>query len=194
MKTIHLTTTNFLSTVVIIVTLLSTVACQDAKETNTLSETVEAPGTSIQEAAFFGNVKAIKEHISAKSNLNEKDDYGSTPLHIAATFGKTEAAELLIESEADINAKSADGSTPLHTAAFYGRVEIVRALLEKGVDISAKNAYDATALESVAVPFEALEPTYDEISKNLGPLGLKLDYDQLKKDRKVIADLIINHQ
>ncbi|WP_339905878.1 ankyrin repeat domain-containing protein, partial [uncultured Cyclobacterium sp.] len=111
-----------------------------------------------------------------------------------ATFGKTQAAELLIKSGADINAKSSDGSTPLHTAAFYGRVEIVRALLEKKADIAVKNSYDATALESVSAPFEAVVPIYDEISKNLGPMGLKLDYDQLKKDRKVIADLINNHQ
>ncbi|WP_339925238.1 ankyrin repeat domain-containing protein [uncultured Cyclobacterium sp.] len=194
MKTIHLKTTKVLSTVVLIATLLSTVACQEAKESKSTSDRVEAPGIPIQEAAFFGNISAIKEHVSAKSNLNEKDDYGSTPLHIAATFGKTAAAELLIKSGADLNAKSSDGSTPLHTAAFYGRVEIVRALLEKNAAIAVRNSYDATALESVSAPFEAVRPIYDEISKNLGPLGLKLDYDQLKKDRKVIADLINNHQ
>ena len=194
MKTIHLKSAKFLSALVIMLALGSTVACQQAKEKGSESSKVEKPETPIQEAAFFGNTKVIKQHVAAKSNLNEKDDYGSTPLHIAATFGKTEAAKLLIESGADLNATSADGSTPLHTAAFYGRVEIVKALLAKNATVSVKNSYDATALESVSAPFEALKPMYDQISKSLGPLGLKLDYDQLQEDRKVIAELIRNHQ
>lgn len=194
MKTLNPRATKFLSALAFSFALISSVACQQTQETGSQTETVEKPSTSIQEAAFFGNVKAIKEHVAAKSNLNEKDDYGSTPLHIATIFGKTEAAKLLIESGANINATSADGSTPLHTAAFYGRVEIVNALLEKNADMSVKNSYDATALESVSAPFEALKPMYDQISKDLGPLGLKLDYEQLKKDRKVIAEMIKKHQ
>jgi len=194
MKTIQLKTSKVLCVLAIIFALSSTVACQQSEEKSTKSELEEKPSTPIQEAAFFGNVKVIKQHVAAKSNLNEKDDYGSTPLHIAATFGKTKAAKLLIDSGADINAKSADGSTPLHTAAFYGRVEIVQALLEKNADMSVKNSYEATALESVSAPFEALKPMYDQISKDLGPLGLKLDYEQLKKDREVIAEMIKKHQ
>lgn len=194
MKKIQLKTSKVVYVLAITIALSSTVACQQSEEKSTKSEQEEKPSTPIQEAAFFGNVKAIKQHVAAKSDLNEKDDYGSTPLHIAATFGKTEAAKLLIESGADLNAKSADGSTPLHVASFYGRVEIVKALLEKGAETSTKNSYDATAFESVSAPFEALKPTYDEISKNLGPLGLKLDYEQLKENRRLIADMIKNHQ
>jgi ankyrin repeat protein len=194
MKTINSRATKFLSALALTFTLISTVACQHDEKKGTKSEQAEKPSTPIQEAAFFGNVKVIKDHVAANSNLNEKDDYGSTPLHIATIFGKTEAAKLLIESGANINATSADGSTPLHTAAFYGRVEIVKALLEKKADIAVKNSYDATALESVSAPFEALKPMYDQISKDLGPLGLKLDYDQLKKDRVIIAQMIKNNQ
>lgn len=194
MKSIHSKSGKFLSALVLTLALTSTVACQDTKKKESASEVKEKPKTSIQEAAFFGNTDAIKEHVAAKSDLNEKDDYGSTPLHIAATFGKTEAAKLLIENGANINATSADGSTPLHIAAFFGRVEIVKALLAKNAATSVKNSYDATALESVSAPFEAMKPMYDQISKSLGPLGLKLDYEQLQQDRKVIAELIKNHQ
>ncbi|GAA5042807.1 hypothetical protein GCM10011506_45700 [Marivirga lumbricoides] len=195
MQTTYLKTGKFFSSLILILALASTVACQQAKQEGTESKVVaEKPKVSIQEAAFFGNTDAIKQHIAAKSDLNEKDDYGSTPLHIAATFGKTDAAILLIEGGADINATSADGSTPLHTAAFFGRVEIVKALLAKNAKLAIKNSYDATALESVSAPFEALKPMYDQISKSLGPLGLKLDYEQLQANRKVIAELIKNQQ
>ncbi len=194
MKTNQLKSAKFVSVLVIMLALGSTVACQQTQEKNQGSKEAAKPDTPIQEAAYFGNTKVIKQHVAAKSDLNEKDDYGSTPLHIAATFGKTEAAKLLIQSGADINATSADGSTPLHIAAFYGRVEIVKALLAKNATVSVKNSYDATALESVSAPFEVLKPMYDQISKSLGPLGLKLDYEQLQKDRKVIAELIKNHQ
>lgn len=194
MKTIQLKTSKALCVLAIAFALSSTVACQQSEDKSAKTEVEEKPSTPIQEAAFFGNIKAIKQHVAAKSNLNEKDDYGSTPLHIAATFGKTEAAKLLIESGAEINAKSADGSTPLHVASFYGRVDIVKALLEKKADIAVKNSYDATAFESVSAPFEALKPTYDQISKDLGPLGLKLDYEQLRENRKLIANMIKNHE
>lgn len=151
---------------------------------------VKAPNVDIITATFTGNIKEVRNHIAAKSDLNVKDDFGSLPLTVAATFDKTEIALALIEGGADLNAQSADGSTPLHTAAFYGRVEIVEALLEKGADINVRNSYGSTALESVQAPFEAVKPVYDQLSRDLGQLGLRLDYDELKAARIVIADMI----
>ena len=52
------------------------------------------------------------------------------------------------------------------------------------------NIYGSTPLASVAGPFEAVKPIYDEFSKNLGPLGFKLDYEQLEQTRPVIADML----
>ncbi|HNP19861.1 MAG TPA: ankyrin repeat domain-containing protein [Fulvivirga sp.] len=173
-----------------LIILLGTASCNQAQEKSTKEAKIEAPSTTIQEAAFFGNVEAIKGHIAAKTDLNQKDAYGSTPLHIAATFGKTEVALLLIEGGANLNEKSADGSTPLHTAAFFGRTEIVKALLKHKVDVTIRNAYNSTALESVSAPFDDVKPIYDQMSKTLGPFGLKLDYDQLKTNRPIIAEMI----
>lgn len=169
---------------------LGTVSCNQAREKSSKETKVEVPSTTIQEAAFFGKTDAIKGHIAAKTDLNQKDDYGSTPLHIAATFGKTDVALLLIEGGANLNEKSADGSTPLHTAAFFGRTEIVKALLKNKADVTIRNNFNATALESVSAPFDDIKPIYDQLSKDLGPFGLKLDYDQLKANRPVIAELI----
>ncbi|MTI41814.1 ankyrin repeat domain-containing protein [Fulvivirga lutimaris] len=194
MKTLKLTTVKNWFVLSLTIILLGTASCNQAQE-KTADETseevkVEAPKATIHEATFFGNAEAVKKHIAAKTDLNEKDAYGSTPLHIAATFGKTDVALLLIEGGANVNATSADGSTPLHTAAFYGRTEIVKALLKKGVDASVRNSYNSTAYESVSGPFESVKPIYDQLSKDLGPLGLKLDYEQLQANRPLIAEMI----
>jgi uncharacterized protein len=153
----------------------------------------QQPTTTIHEAAFMGNVQQIERHIAAKSDLNEKDPYGSSPLTIAAIFGKNEVAGMLIDAGADINIKSADGSTPLHSAAFFGRDEIVEMLLAANADLSVRNNYGATALESVNAPFADMKPVYDQIARDLGPLGLKLDYERLEKIRPVIAEMILNN-
>ncbi|WP_421762972.1 ankyrin repeat domain-containing protein [Ekhidna sp.] len=150
--------------------------------------------TNIHEAAFMGNIEAIKAHVDAKSDLNEKDAYGSSPLAIATIFNKPEVARALIEGGADINIKSADGSTPLHSAAFFCRKDIVAMLLNKGADKTARNNYGSTALESISAPFEDVKPFYDQISRDLGPLGLKLDYQQVQETRPVIVEMIKNSQ
>lgn len=150
----------------------------------------KAPGASIHEAVFMGNTKAIQEHIAAGTDLDEKDQWGSTPLTIAATFNKTEAGKALIEGGADLNVKNNEGSTPLHVAAFFGRTELVEALLKAGADRDIKNNFGSTAHEVVMTPFDTLKPIYDQLGKDLGPLGLKLDYDQLRKAHQVIASML----
>lgn len=190
MKSLTQKTVQKWMTLSLIMIFLSTAACNQTQEKASKETSVEAPSTTLQEATFFGNLDAIKAHIAAKTDLNEKDAYGSTPLHIAATFGKTKAALLLISGGANLNEKSADGSTPLHTAAFFGRTDIVKALLENKADVTIRNTYNATALESVSAPFADMKPVYDQMSKDLGPFGLKLDYKQLEKARPVIAEMI----
>ena len=164
-------------------------ACQNSTKTGT-EGSVKAPKETLHEAAFMGNTKAIQQHIDAGSDLNVKDAYGSTPLNVAITFDKTEIAKMLIDASADIHATSADGSTPLHTASFLCRVDIVAALLEKGADTQLTNTFGSTPLQSVEVPFDAVKPVYDQLSRDLGPLGFKLDYELLEKNRPVIAEML----
>lgn len=66
---------------------------------------------SLHVAALQGNIDAVRQHIKAGLDLNEKDAWGSTPLIIAATFGKTEVARALIEAGADIEIRDNNGST-----------------------------------------------------------------------------------
>ena len=146
------------------------------------------PKTDLSEASFFGDLETVKQHIAYGSDLNKKDEYGSTPLNTAITFGKTEVAIALIEGGADLTITTPDNSTPLHTASFFGRVEIVEALINKGVNIDATNSYGSTALASVSIPFDQIKPAYDQISKDLGPFGFKLDYERLQKARIAISE------
>lgn len=183
---------------ILFVALLSFSACNGKQEGSTkeksqtaVSETsAKAPEMDIHTAAFLGNLKAIQRHINAGSELNVKDEYGSSPLIIAITFGKTEVAKALIEGGADLNSTNNDGSTSLHIAAFFCRTEIVEALLDKGVDKTVKNNYGSTALESISGPFENVKGIYEQMNKDLGALGLKLDFKQLESTRPIIAEML----
>lgn len=108
----------------------------------------------------------------------------------AAVFGKTEIALALIDAGADVNITNNDGSTALHTAAFFCRTEIVKALLAKGADKNLKNNAGSTALESVLAPYSAVQGIYEYFAKTYEPLGLKLDFEQLKTTRPVIAEML----
>ena len=148
------------------------------------------PSVSLHMAVLQGNIGVIRQHIKAGSDLNEKDAYGSTPLLIAATFGKTEAAKALIEAGADMTIRDNYGSTPLHLAALFCRTEIVKALLDKGANKYLRNNSGSTALDIVSAPFYDDKGIYDQLGAALGPLGLKLDYEQMKMTRPRIAEML----
>ncbi len=185
----------FYFTSMIAALLISMSACNNtAKKTNDKQVETEkkakVPSMDIHAATFMGNVNAASQHIAAGTDLNAKDQYGSTPLMIAATFGKTDIALALIKADAKLNITSNDGSTALHTAAFFGRKQIVQALLNKGADKNIQNKHGSTALQAVQSSFESVKPIYDQISKDLGPFGLKLDYKQLENIRPEIAKIL----
>ena len=175
------------TTATLLVILLAAAGCR--KQDNSDGEE-RPPRVSLHIAALQGNLDAIQQHIDAGSDLNEKDAYGSSPLIVAATFGKTEVARALIDAGADMKITNNEGSTPLHIAAFFCRTEIVKALLDKGADKNALNKAGRTALESVSRPFDDVKGIYDGLGKALAPLGLKLDYDQLRTMRPRIAEML----
>jgi hypothetical protein len=181
----------------LVVALLIMIACGGKNSAPTGDSTVVAtsgikpPEIDIHTAVLTDNMDALKQHIAAGSNLNEKDPYGgSSPLITASLFGKPDAAKLLIEGGADINFQNNDGSTALHTGAFFCRPEIVKMLLDNGADKSLKNKFGATAYESVAGPFSEAKNTYDMMGKILGPMGLKLDHAYIEKTRPEIAAML----
>lgn len=148
------------------------------------------PATSLHLAALQGDLEAVRQHIDAGSDLNAKDAYGSSPLTIAATFGRTEVARALLEAGADMRVGNNEGSMPLHIAAFFGHTQIVEALLNHGADVHARNNDGATAFDFVAAPFDDDRPLYDQLGAALRPLGLELEYDQIRRARPELAALL----
>lgn len=164
-------------------------ACDQKKESSNTD--VIAPEIDIHTAVITNNLEAVKQHIEAGTNLNQKDPMtGSTALITAATFGKQEIAKALIDAGAKLEETNNDGSTALHSAAFFCEVEIVQMLIDAEVDKTLRNNFGATARESVMGPFEAVQPIYDMMQQQLSPFGMQLDMAELEKTRPVIAMML----
>lgn len=149
------------------------------------------PKIDLHTAVLKNDIKAVKQHIAAKSDLNIKEAMGgSTPLISASLFGKTEIAKLLINAGANLNIQNNDGSTALITAAFFCRPEIVKMLLAKKANKTIRNNYGQTAYETLLTPFNQVKPVYETFGNALSPLGLKLDYAYIEKTRPVIAKML----
>ena len=67
------------------------------------------------DAAYAGNVEAVKQHLAAGTDVNAQNLNGFYPLTSAASWGHNEIVELLIAKGADVNVKSS-GKTPLDWA------------------------------------------------------------------------------
>jgi ankyrin repeat protein len=117
-------------------------------------------------AARYGNIEAVKQHIAAGTDVNAKDKRGNTPLdyavsrkypeisdllrkhggktgeelsiHKAAEKGNIEAVKQHIAAGTDVSAKNGFGVTPLHNAASGGHKEIAELLIAEGTDVNAK--------------------------------------------------------
>ena len=74
----------------------------------------------IHQAAYDGDIQAVKQHLVDGTDVNAKDDDGWTPLHLAARVGHNDVAELLIANSAEVNAIIVSGpyqgKTPLDLA------------------------------------------------------------------------------
>lgn len=151
----------------------------------------ESKAEDIHGAVVSDDMEAVKTYISEGGDLNVRDPFGgSSPLISAAVFGKSDMAKVLLEAGADINFQNNEGSTALHTAAFFCRPEIVKLLLENNADKTMTNKYGGTAYDNVAGSFDEMKDAYDMMGTMLGPMGLTLDYDYIKKTRPKIASML----
>ena len=78
------------------------------------------PSVDIHKAAKDGNIKAVKQHLAAGTDVNMKDKRGMTPLHPAVGGNHPKIVELLIAKGADVNTVVSGiqhkGRTPLDIA------------------------------------------------------------------------------
>jgi len=181
----------------VLLTILLTTACAQSDKKTTTSNTTEVktivdkPSIDLQTAVITGNLEAVKQHIEAGTDMNQKEAMsGSTPLMTAATFNKPEIAKALIDAHADLSIKNNDGSTALHNAAFFGRVEILQMLIDAKADKTIRNNFGATARETVMGDFAEIKPFYDMLIQQLQPMGFQLDMEELQKARPVVAMML----
>ena len=107
------------------------------------------PDISINYAAVRGNIEAVRRHLAAGTDVNEKEihkfdsrrgeeiTFVNTRLQHAAIGGHREIAELLIAKGADVNFKGGSGQlTALHYAANNHDKEIVELLIANGANVN----------------------------------------------------------
>lgn len=88
--------------------------------------------TPLHYAAFSaqGSTEMLALLVSAKSNVELKDEYAQTPLDRAVSSGRAVAVVALVAAGADLCTVDKHGRTPLHCAASVrDRLSVVRALL-----------------------------------------------------------------
>jgi len=138
-----------------------------------------APDISIHEAAYDGNIEAVKQHLAAGADVNAKATRGFTPLHYAVMkkdilHDHKEIVELLIDNDADVNAKDGSERTPLHLSAIKGQyggfhIKVVELFIAKGADVNAKDDNGKTPLDVARHPKIA-----DLLRKHGGKTGEEL--------------------
>ena len=196
MKTLKITSIRTTIQMLFFTLLLTSSCAQSNKETSSNdsakeTKTVNKPSIDIHGAVLTGNLEAVKQHIEAGTDINQKEAMsGSTPLMSAATFNKIEIAKVLINANADLSVKSNDGGTALHTAAFFGRIEIVQLLIDAKADKTVRNNSGATPREVVMVDFDQMKPIYEMLIQQLQPMGFTLDMDELQKARPVVTMML----
>ncbi len=94
--------------------------------------TGKAPDISIHDAAYDGNIEAVKQHLAAGANVNAVNNSRETPLQWAVIDGQKEVVKLLIAEGADVNAKDILGKTPLDWTESQGHKETADLLRKHG--------------------------------------------------------------
>jgi ankyrin repeat protein len=197
MKTLKLHSFRMTIQALLVIILFASACAQSKKNTTSTSNNSEiqnhkdVPNVDIHTAIITGNLEAVKQHIKAGTNINEKEAMsGSTPLMSAVTFNKPEIAKALIDANADLSIKNNDGGTALHIAAFFARIEILQMLIDAKADKTIRNNFGATARETVMGDFAEVKPFYDMLIMQLKPMGFELDMNELQKARPVVAMML----
>ena len=143
----------------------------------------KAPDIPFPEAAMNGNIKAVKQHLAAGTDVNEKGLFGGTPLVLAES---REIIELLIAAGADVNYSPGNGITPLANAVIREDKESAKLLISSGADVNSKDREGDTPLDTVKSSLDFLK-----IDEEIG-----LDMDDIAASKaalKEITDLLRKH-
>jgi len=176
----------------------------------------KAPDISIHDAVIKVDIEAVKQHLSAGTDVNEKDEDGYTPLQHAAFkevaklliengadvnvqdndgwtllhFGRDNfvpVAELLIENGAKIDTKTFDGSTPLLNALVNGHNRFAKLLIEKGADVRGIPLFHAESREIIKILIDKGADLNDAPENGITALG-----NAVIREDKESAELLIS--
>ncbi len=106
--------------------------------------------TTIQQAAYHGNLNTIKEMIQAGADLNQPDKNGWTPLMHASSRGHLDIVRYMVEKGANLKYRTKTGLTSLMAAAAGGKMDVADYLIIKGCDIKAKTTFNMSAFSYAA--------------------------------------------
>ncbi|MCU7696626.1 ankyrin repeat domain-containing protein [Acinetobacter sp. AYS6] len=111
--------------------------------TNITNAMAEYP---LHQAVINNDTQSIKQILSQKASIDERDKTGSTALMVATRANNVQVAHMLIEAGADVNAKDNIQDSPYLYAGAQGYLKILRMTLMHGADLKSTNRYGGTAL------------------------------------------------
>jgi ankyrin repeat protein len=126
--------------------------------------------TSLNVAAFLGDVVATRLLLEFGADLNLADEEQRLPLHCAAAIGSAELIELLADAGASLDVMEKYGDTPLHVASMLGHIDAVRMLLSKGADVDTVRPWLAGE-EGMSAILDAVSNGHVEVVKALLEAG-----------------------
>ena len=151
------------------------VGCGESKESASSSELKpnapvagsKAPDISIYDAALFGDIKAIKQHLAAGTDVENKDPFGLTPLSLAKN---KEIIKLLINAGAEVNYAPENGITSLANAVLRKDKESAKLLISSGANVNSIDREGSTPLNTAIFCMEMLKVD-EEIGLNANDIA-----------------------
>lgn len=91
---------------------------------------------TIQDAAMYGDLEAIKSFLKQGTNINSQDEYGMTALAYAAYYYHPQVTNFLLQQKANPNLWAANKKTALFLAIESNNTAAVIALLQHGAKVN----------------------------------------------------------
>lgn len=111
----------------------------------------ELAARALMEAAYEGDLKTVRQLVSAGVAADTRDAEKRTPLMWASFNGHTSVAAFLLEQGAEVDCKDASGRTALMYASSGPFPETVKLLLQEGADVNVQGTLEGfTALMTAA--------------------------------------------
>lgn len=104
------------------------------------------PGPALILACRMESAEYFDALMTARADVNARDQYGHTALHEAAGAGRADFVKRLFKAGADLNARDQYGHTALMDAAEEARIPVVQYLLANKADVNAVTREGGTSV------------------------------------------------